>query len=88
MGNDSELRQRRRRRILRQAGTVIDALGGTFAVARLTDKSPQEISNARTRNRLPPSTVLVMREELAARGYFAPASLWGALEPRSRKPVN
>lgn len=88
MGNDSGIDRRLKLRTLRRASTVIDALGGTAAVATLTGKSLQEISNARARNRLPPSTILVLRDELARRRCFAPASLWGALEPRSRKPVN
>jgi hypothetical protein len=88
MGIDSAIIRGKRRRILRDAGAVIDRLGGTFAVARLTGKKPQEISNARRRGRLPPSTILVLRDELAAIGCSAPASVWGAIEPRSRKPVN
>jgi hypothetical protein len=83
MGSDSVITRRRRRRVLGTAGAVIDALGGTFAVARLTAKTPQEISNARRRGRLPPSTILVLREVLVARNIYAPASLWGAIEPRS-----
>jgi hypothetical protein len=60
---------------------VIDALGGTTACGRLILRSPQAVCNWRQTNVLPAVLFLRMTEELHARGYTAPARLWGIEEP-------
>lgn len=68
-------------RELQTAGQVIDALGGTAATARLTNRAAQHVSNWRKANRLPADTFLILREELTKRGKNAPPSVWGIREP-------
>lgn len=55
---------------------VIDALGGTSVVARLTGRGPSAVSNWRLRPRFPPNTYLAMSQALLVQGSFAPAWLW------------
>lgn len=62
------------------AGAVIDALGGTTAVAELTGSKLNTVSNWRAFGVFPPKTYLVLINELAAKGHEAPASLWGMKE--------
>jgi hypothetical protein len=62
------------------SGDVIDALGGTSAVADLTGSKPSAVSNWRTFGAFPPKTYLVLIEALAAAKHEAPASLWGMKE--------
>lgn len=69
------------RRLL-TAGTVIEALGGTTAVARLTGRSVSQISNMKGAGKFAPALFLVMTTALAANGATAPASLWRQVEPR------
>jgi hypothetical protein len=56
---------------------VIDALGGTSAVARLTGRGETAPYNWRYVGRFPPNTYLVMTHALLAKGLHAPAWLWG-----------
>lgn len=67
--------------VLQNASEVIDALGGTSAVARLTRRRPQAVSNWRGTNRIPPDTVLVMRAALEEKGLRSDLALWGIQEP-------
>jgi hypothetical protein len=65
---------------LRTTNDVIDALGGTKAVAVLTGKSPQSVTNYRLAPRFPADTFLIMRDALQRIGCDAPPSLWGIRE--------
>lgn len=56
---------------------VIDALGGTSAVARRTARDPRAVSNWRMRGKLPSNTYPILVHDLAAKGHRAPAELWG-----------
>lgn len=60
---------------------VIDALGGTTRVARLTGRKLAAVSNWREKQSFPPSTFLVMQAALAKAERSAPATLWGMLVP-------
>lgn len=66
---------------------VIEALGGTQAVARLTGRGDTAPYNWRYHARFPPNTYLALITALAARGLHAPAWLWG-MEPRPRRARN
>lgn len=66
---------------LTSASDVIDALDGTTAVARLTHRKPQHVTNWRASGRLPPATFLILSGELKNRGKTAPSALWGIDEP-------
>lgn len=68
-------------RELQSASEVIDALGGTAATARLTDRRAQHVSNWRKTGRLPPDTFLVLKTELNERNCRASPELWGIKEP-------
>ncbi|MGY3277674.1 hypothetical protein [Bradyrhizobium sp. S3.7.6] len=70
--NDSRLQ------LLTTVESVLKALGGGSAAARMFEGgTPQIMSNAIARGRLPPSTFLIFTEELRERGYRAPPELWG-----------
>ncbi|MFO0236941.1 MAG: hypothetical protein ACK53Z_02875 [Betaproteobacteria bacterium] len=59
---------------------IIDLLGGTSAVARMTERSAQAVSNWRSRG-LPSDVFLIMADALKAKGIEADPSLWGILQP-------
>lgn len=63
--------------ILKSASDVIDALGGTAAMARLTSRRMQSVSNWRAEGRLPAETFLVVGRALEDIGKSAPPSIWG-----------
>ncbi|MBR0695977.1 hypothetical protein [Bradyrhizobium lablabi] len=63
---------------------MIDALGGTTAAARLGETTPQQMTNARTRNRLPYPTFLIFLDALAALEKSADPRLWG-IKPLKRQ---
>lgn len=65
---------------LTTAGDVIDALGGTTAVARLTGRKPQHVTNWRASGRLPSPFFLIMTRALEDHGKSAPPHLWGIAE--------
>lgn len=60
--------------------SIILALGGVSAVARLTRRSPATVCNWRPRSLFPPRLYFVMQHELERRGYEAPRKLWGFQE--------
>lgn len=69
------------RRDLKTAEDVIDALGGLPALAKLTGRKDSGVPwNWKAAGRFPPNTFLLMQGALRARGYRAPAELWGMLE--------
>jgi len=76
--NDSPLK------IIKTAAGVIDALGGTTMAARIGETLPQVMTNARTRNRLPYPSFLLMNEALAAIKKGADPQLWG-IKPAKRQ---
>lgn len=59
---------------------VLDALGGSAAVAEMMGLANNAVSNWKKRETFPPKTHLVLMRELKARGLNAPDSLWGMLE--------
>lgn len=63
------------------AKAVINALGGTAAVAKLTGAPQQAVTNWKRRNKLPATTVMVLRTELQRIGIDAPLALWGVTAP-------
>lgn len=69
--------------MLSQTGSVIDALGGTAAVARITGRTPQAVSNWRGRLTFPADTFLILSGALTLAGKTAPASLWGMASGRA-----
>lgn len=74
------------RETLTTAGAVIDALGGTTALARLTGNKAQVVSNWRSFGRFPPRTYLFLTGALAEIGKSAPDHLWGMDPPPARRP--
>ena len=60
---------------------VIAALGGRMAVAELTGRSPQQVTNWRASGSISPTTFLVMTRALAALGQRAAPRLWRMDEP-------
>lgn len=59
---------------------VIEALGGTNAVAKLTGRKYSAAFNWRSFEHFPPDTFLVMQKALQERGYDAPPKLWRMVE--------
>jgi hypothetical protein len=66
---------------LRTPQEVIDLLGGTAAVAKMTGRSAQAVSNWRSRG-LPSEMFLVMSKALEAKNINADPSLWNIAAPR------
>lgn len=69
-------RRRGRGRELTNARDIIAAMGGNQAVATLTGRTMQSVSNWKS-DGLPSKTFLIMTEVLAKRGYRASPKLWG-----------
>ncbi len=63
-------------RTLSSVSEVVDALGGTAAVARLTRGRMQTVSNWRERRRFPSGTHVMLTEAQAEIGCHAPSALW------------
>ena len=59
---------------------IIDALGGTHAVARLTSSSPTAVSNWKATGVFPSNTYLLLKQELVRCGITAPDNLWSMRE--------
>lgn len=70
-------------RELQTAKDVIDVIGGTGATARLNGRKSNHVVNWRNAGRFPADTYLVMKQQIEAQGFTAPASLWGIREPES-----
>lgn len=66
---------------LETVDAVIDALGGRMAVAELTGRLPQQVTNWRAAGTFAPTTFLVMTTALDAIGRRAAPSLWRMDEP-------
>lgn len=60
---------------------VMDALGGNGPVGDLTGAKASTVSMWRKSQSFPTNTYLLMTEALRARGFQAPASLWGMKQP-------
>lgn len=71
-------------RLLKTVDEVIDAVGGTGAAARLTDKKPQHVSNWRSEKRIAAETYLIFKDELANRNLKASSVLWGIKESKRK----
>lgn len=65
---------------LQSTKAVIDALGGTKAVAELTGRKYNAAFNWRS-SKFPSNTYLTIQTALRERDKVAPASLWGMTEP-------
>jgi hypothetical protein len=63
---------------------VIEALGGTSAVAELTGSTYAAAFNWRGFERFPAKTFIVMSDALAAKGKSASPSLWGMIAAPER----
>lgn len=72
-------------RTIRSTEEIINRLGGTFEVARLTGSLPSAVSNWKTVGHFPPALFLVIGQALARLGYKAPPSLWRIQAPRRRR---
>lgn len=71
--------------MLRTANEVIDALGGTTPMARLTGRKLQHVSNWRAAGRLPADTFLIVNRALGDINETAHPSVWGIKEPAERE---
>ena len=56
---------------------IVNAFGGTFALAQLLECTPTAISNSIKRGALPAKYYVVMIRALNRKGLTAPARLWG-----------
>ena len=56
--------------------SVMEALGGTDAVAKLTGRKYSAAFNWRSFDTFPPDTFLVLTRALERAGHTAPPSLW------------
>jgi hypothetical protein len=61
---------------LETVGEVVDALGGTGAVADMVNNTDAAVSNWRSAGRFPANTYILIRGELKKIGRRAPDSLW------------
>jgi hypothetical protein len=69
---------------IQTACELIDRLGGTAAVARLTRRSAQAVSNWRSRG-LPAEAFLVFQQALADIGEECPHSAFGLICPSPKE---
>jgi hypothetical protein len=74
--------------MLTTTDAVIDALGGTVAVAQLTARFPQQVSQWRRHKVFPSTTYTEMMAALARIGQTAPPALWRmGVKQRAGHPV-
>ena len=66
---------------------IIDALGGTLAVAAMTQSTRPAVQNWRSFDVFPSKTYLVLTTALAAKGITAPYALWGMIDPTGTVPA-
>jgi hypothetical protein len=69
-------------KMLRSTQTVMAALGGTSATARITGAKRNAASNWLTAGVFPAWTYLLITQALAARGLAASPSLWPQMGKR------
>lgn len=62
---------------------VMDALGGNDAVADVTGSKPKAVWNWRKAGTFPSNTYVAIAAALEAKGFTAPASLWGMKQPET-----
>lgn len=72
---------------LTSTSEVIDALGGTAAVARMLNAKMQSVSNWRATQTFPPQTYVAIKAELRKIDRDAPDSLWRMLGTESPIPA-
>jgi hypothetical protein len=68
-------------RQLKTAAQVIEACGGTAAVAKRHGYSLQAVSNWKARNKIADDTYATFQDDLKKTSCRAPRSLWGMREP-------
>lgn len=73
---DSQLSQ------LDTVAAVLKTLGGASAVAGLTGRTPNAVHNWKSFAKFPANTFVVLHDALRAKGFTAPAALWGMVDPR------
>jgi hypothetical protein len=61
---------------LKDCTRIIEVLGGTAEVSRLTRRQMAQVARWKRWNSFPPQTYLIMTQALAARGYVALPGLW------------
>jgi hypothetical protein len=66
---------------LETASDVIDALGGTTAVSKLTGASLSTVSNWRTFGKFPANTFVTLKAALTIQDATAPDRLWSMKRP-------
>lgn len=82
------------RNMVQEIDTVAEAikvLGGTTAVAKMTGRGLQAVSNWKNNGWFPSATFLILSAELERAGYRARPSLWRIEEPSipsSELPAN
>lgn len=60
---------------------VLEALGGLTRAAAIVDRTAQHANGWRITGKFPSKTFIAFSAALKERGYTAPASLWGMVEP-------
>jgi hypothetical protein len=73
-------------RELDSVDAVLKELGGLTKAGELVGATAQTINHYKLTKRFPPKTYLVFTEALRAKGFTAPASLWGMVEPIPAEP--
>ena len=72
-------------RLLTTLPAVIKELDGLSGVAQLTGKKAQHVWNWKDKGKFPPSTFLIMRDELNRKGFDAPPELWRITSVATRR---
>ena len=72
-------------KILHTVDDVIAAFGKPSALARLSGRPPQAVSNWRRAGKLPKELILIHREELERLGFVASPALWGVEVPAKQQ---
>lgn len=73
------------KQVLTTPKAVIEALGGTANVAKITNRSVGAASNWLGFERFPANTYLALKAALDERGIEAPSSLWGMTLPADER---
>jgi hypothetical protein len=72
-------------RELDSVDAVLRELGGLTKAGELAGATAQTVNHYKITKRFPPKTYLVFTEALRAKGFTAPPSLWGMVEPASEE---